>query len=147
MPVIFLTACAIVGNGLGVSLFDPGHSTRAEDYKSVLVVGGSSGVGASVIQILRLTMPNAKIFTTASAQYSEHLKDLGADRVSEKPTQDHPAKIIAASPGWKGVDAIVDAVGAAATRCHLGGVESRGDEGVFAGVYKSRRGCKGGPRG
>ncbi|KAM7190793.1 GroES-like protein [Naviculisporaceae sp. PSN 640] len=114
LPIVFLTASAVVGHGLGASLFAPVDDDVAAGYKSVLVVGGSSGVGASAIQILRLALPDIKIFATAAGQYTEHLKSLGADQVFEKSAQDDPAKIIAASPGGKGVDAIIDAVGAAA---------------------------------
>ncbi|KAL4757020.1 chaperonin 10-like protein [Aspergillus foveolatus] len=60
--------------------------------KSILILGGSSVVGAGAIQLLRQALPSATILATSSAQHHAHLVSLGAAKI----------------------DAIIDTVGAAA---------------------------------
>ena len=84
--------------------------------KSILVLGGSSGIGAAAIQYLRLALPEATILTTSSAQHHERLLSLGATRCFERSAQDDTTDIRAATPDSAGVDAILDPVAAAANQ-------------------------------
>ena len=69
-------------------------------------------MGAGSIQLLRIARPSATILTTASSKHHTRLIALGADKCFERSVN---ASIIkAATPDQTGVDAILDAVGAAA---------------------------------
>ncbi|KAK0637048.1 putative quinone oxidoreductase [Bombardia bombarda] len=117
LGITFLTGAATVAAGLRIPL--SGFAAKSTDYtstppQSILVLGGSSGVGAVAIQLLRAALPSATIISTSSAQHHAHLKSLGATTTLERSAQDNAATIKAATPGGAGVDAIIDAVGAAA---------------------------------
>ena len=88
-------------------------SADSSSLKSVLVLGGSSVVGAAAIQLLRLALPSATILTTSSAKHHGHLTSLGATKAFDRSAQSDTSAIKAASPGGTGVDAILDAVTAA----------------------------------
>jgi len=90
--------------------------TGSSSLKSILVLGGSSGVGAAAIQLLRLALPSATILTTSSAKHHAHLVSLGATKCFERSAQEDTSAIKAATPGGSGVDAILDAVTAAASQ-------------------------------
>lgn len=89
-------------------------STKSQNkaLKTILVLGGSSAVGAAAIQLLRLALPTATILTTSSKQHHAHLISLGATQCFERSAQDTPS-IIQAAILNSGVDAILDAVAAA----------------------------------
>ena len=110
--ICYLTAAANVYHGLRVPLphLDP---TGRSSLNSVLILGGSSGVGAAAIQLLRLALPSATILTTSSAKHHDHLLSLGATRCFERSAHEDTSAIKAATPGGSGVDAILDAVTAA----------------------------------
>ena len=91
-------------------------STDSSSLKSILVLGGSSNVGAAAIQLLRLALPSASILTTSSAEHHAHLISLGATKCFDRSAQEDTSSIKAATPGDSGVDAILDAVTAAATQ-------------------------------
>ncbi|MCJ1319763.1 hypothetical protein MMC15_005099 [Xylographa vitiligo] len=82
----------------------------------ILVLGGSSGVGAGAIQLLRLALPSATILATSSARHHAHLVSLGATKCFERSTHEDTSAIKAATPDGAGVDAILDAVTAAASQ-------------------------------
>ena len=88
--------------------------TGSSSLRSILVLGGSSAVGAAAIQLLRLVLPSATILATSSANHHSHLVSLGATKCFERSAQDDTSAIKAATPGGSGVDAILDAVTAAA---------------------------------
>ena len=80
---------------------------------SVLILGGSSGVGASAIQLLRLALGNsATILSTNSPAHNKRLISLGATACFDRylPAGKLVEAIQKASPGGEGVDAILDAV-------------------------------------
>lgn len=112
--------------GLGVPLFHkPGNSDSASSeaeippLKSILVVGGSSGVGASAVQLLRAALPHATILTTNSPKHNAHVQKLGATECFDRSGHGIVADIKAASPTGEGVDAILDAVAGAAENARL----------------------------
>ena len=113
--VCYLTAATTISVGLHVPLpyLD---STGSSSLKSILVLGGSSNVGAAAIQLLRLALPSATILTTSSAEHHDRLVSLGATKCFDRSAQEDPSSIKAATPGDSGVDAILDAVAAAAAQ-------------------------------
>ena len=90
--------------------------TGSSSLRSVLVLGGSSAVGAAAIQLLRLVPPSATILATSSAIHHAHLVSLGATKCFERSAQDDTSAIKAATLGGSGVDAILDNVTAAASQ-------------------------------
>ncbi|KAL2844059.1 chaperonin 10-like protein [Aspergillus pseudoustus] len=115
LSACYVTSTAAIVLGLNVAL--PHLSSQASSpLKSVLVLGGSSVVGAGAIQLLRQALPDATILATSSAQHHDHLLSLGATKCFERSVQDTPSEILAATPDGAGLDAILDAVGAAAVQ-------------------------------
>ncbi|KAJ6121260.1 hypothetical protein N7512_003725 [Penicillium capsulatum] len=85
--------------------------------RSVLVLGGSSAVGAATIQLLRRALPGCKILTTSSPKHHAHLRNtLGADTALDRGSTTLARDVRSATPGCRGVDAIVDTVGAGAAQ-------------------------------
>ncbi|KAL3488179.1 chaperonin 10-like protein [Aspergillus germanicus] len=113
LPLCHVTAAASIILGLNIPLPHLGFPP-SNFLKSVLVLGWSSVVGAGAIQLLRQALPDATILTTSSAQHHAHLLSLGATECFERSAQDDPSTILAATANGAGVDAILDAVGAAA---------------------------------
>lgn len=97
--------------GLNVSLSFVQAPTPTT-LKSILVLGGSSGVGAAAIQLLRNAFPEATILTTSSPKHHSHLLSLGATKCFDRSVA--PQVLSRSTPGGLGVDGILDAVGAAA---------------------------------
>lgn len=107
----YLTAATAIVLGLHV-LLPPIDATNSHSPQSVLVLGGSSAVGAAAIQLLRLVLSTAAIFTTSSPKHHSHLISLGATRCFAR---EDVSDVKAMTPSGEGVDAILDAVGAAAS--------------------------------
>ncbi|KAI5927306.1 GroES-like protein [Camillea tinctor] len=112
LPIVYITALASILIGLGVTIPGLSKDNSGNKLESILILGGSSGVGSSAIQLLRLALPDITIIATSSKDHHEHLKSLGANVVLERAAQNDAAALKAASPGGAGVDAIFDAVGA-----------------------------------
>ncbi|KAK3322686.1 hypothetical protein B0H66DRAFT_639070 [Apodospora peruviana] len=88
-----------------------------DKIRSILVLGGSSGVGSSAIQLLRQVLgPAVTILSTNSPANNTHLMKLGATACINR-NDNTGSKLVsaikAATPDGKGVDAILDAVSAA----------------------------------
>ncbi|KAK1756324.1 chaperonin 10-like protein [Echria macrotheca] len=124
VPMCYLAAAATITHGLCTPLpflqsagpGTPGVGTPQQQsppvIKSVLVLGGSSGVGASAIQLLRIALPKAKIISTNSVSQNKRVMDMGADAWVDRHLE--VEEIIAATRNQndeRGVDAILDAVG------------------------------------
>lgn len=100
--------------------FLKGGPTAGFSPASVLVLGASSALGAATVQLLRMAVPTCKILTTSSPKNHNHLtKTLGADAALDRSSTSLVDEVKAATPGSRGVDAIFDAVGAAATQMHI----------------------------
>jgi NADPH:quinone reductase-like Zn-dependent oxidoreductase len=79
--------------------------------ESVLVLGASGGVGHAAVQIADYA--GAEVYATASTEEKlRHAEDCGADHVIDYEANDF-AEEIAAMTGKRGVDMVVDHVGAA----------------------------------
>ena len=89
-----------------VNVFDTCKLTATE---SLLVHGGSSGIGLTAIQLAKAF--GATVFTTVgNEEKSAFCKKIGADHVFNYKTQDWPSEI-AAITQKKGVNVILDMVG------------------------------------
>ncbi|EED23115.1 alcohol dehydrogenase, putative [Talaromyces stipitatus ATCC 10500] len=95
------------------------NSEGEPEPKSILVLGGSSVVGASAIQLLRLAYPSVPIFATSSPAHHAHLLSLGATKVFDYHSPTMVSDIKAASPESRGVDMIFDVVGAGASQTDI----------------------------
>jgi NADPH:quinone reductase-like Zn-dependent oxidoreductase len=81
--------------------------------QNVLIHAGASGVGQSAIQLAKVHGAN-KIFATAGSDEKCKLcKDLGADFAINYRSSEDFAKVVARETNGRGVDLIVDMVGAA----------------------------------
>jgi NADPH:quinone reductase-like Zn-dependent oxidoreductase len=103
-----------LGLGLGMSLpFIMDGAKNGFAPSSVLVLGGSSALGAATIQLLRLAVPSCRILATCSRRHFEHVTGyLGADGAMDRVSLSLVSDIRSATEGGRGVDAIIDAVGA-----------------------------------
>ncbi|KAK0622799.1 chaperonin 10-like protein [Immersiella caudata] len=123
--------------GLALALANP---PPPPPLNSILIIGGSSGVGASAIQLLRLTLPGATIISTNSPAHNKHLASLGAsvcvDRNLAMPKL--LAAIKAASPAQRGVDAILDAVAGAGEDSSLFSVLNKGGPNLYTNVFTGK---------
>jgi NADPH2:quinone reductase len=90
------------------NLFGHGRLAAGE---TVLVHGGTSGIGVTAIQLAKAF--GATVYATAgSAAKTEACRALGADAAIDYRTQDFAAEVKALT-GGRGVDVILDMVGAA----------------------------------
>ncbi|KAH8688107.1 chaperonin 10-like protein [Ilyonectria robusta] len=118
LGVCYMTGIVALGIGLRTSLpFLKDGPTTEFSPASVLVLGGSSALGAATIQLLRLAAPDCTILATSSAKHhSTIINTLGADRAFDRNSASLVMDVRSASPGSRGVDAIIDAVGAGGTQ-------------------------------
>ncbi|OAI41443.1 NAD(P)H-quinone oxidoreductase [Verrucomicrobia bacterium SCGC AG-212-E04] len=84
---------------------------RLQPGESVLIHGGTSGIGVMAIQMAR-AMGSIPYATAGSAAKCQACVDLGAERAVNYREQDFGAEILAATDG-RGVDVVLDMVGGA----------------------------------
>jgi NADPH2:quinone reductase len=112
LPETFFTVWA--------NLFDIGALAPGE---SALVHGGTSGIGITAIQLC--VAQGSKVFATAgSARKCAVVEQLGAVAINYR-THDFAAEIAAAT-GGRGVDVVLDMVGAAYTARNIASLARRG---------------------
>src|SRR5207247_4405723 len=88
------------------NVFDRGRLRASE---SILVHGGSSGIGTTAIQLARAR--SARVFATAgSAEKCAACERLGAERAINYRSEDFVA-VIREATGGRGVDVVLDMVG------------------------------------
>ncbi|KIN05009.1 hypothetical protein OIDMADRAFT_142790 [Oidiodendron maius Zn] len=121
LGVCYLTGIIGLGIGLGMGLpFLKDGLATSFNLSSVLVIGGSSALGAAVIQLLRLAVPQCIVLATSSPKHHGHLTTaLGANIAFDRNSSSLVTEVKSASPGSRGVDAIIDAVGAGRTERHI----------------------------
>lgn len=142
-----MTAAAAITLGLKIPLpfSHQNASTSQQSLRSVLVIGGGSGVGTSAIQLLRIASPSLQIVATASSSHHSKLISLGATACVDRATPDivEAVRAATASVGGPGVDAILDAVGGASDEnqpCLFDALRADGPRlysAVFIGVQTS----------
>ncbi|GFO56009.1 NADPH:quinone oxidoreductase [Geomonas sp. Red276] len=83
-----------------------------KDGQTAILHGGGGGVNTAAIQLAKALTPNAKLIVTASPEKMDRVKELGADLVINfKETPDF-SEIVKEFTNKKGVDVILDHVGA-----------------------------------
>jgi len=105
----FVSAAAIPETFFTVwtNVFDRGRLAAGE---SILIHGGSSGIGTTAIQLARAR--GARVFATAgSAEKCAACERLGAERAINYKEADF-LEVVRASTGGRGVDVVLDMVGA-----------------------------------
>jgi NADPH:quinone reductase-like Zn-dependent oxidoreductase len=104
-PLVFLTAWrGLIGRG----------GLRAGE--DVLVTGASGGVATAAIQIAKLA--GARVFAVTTTENVERVRELGADVVYDRTAVDF-SKEVWRDTGKRGVDLILDSVGAATWKQNL----------------------------
>lgn len=98
VPEVFVTAHE--------ALIQLGRLAPAE---SVLIHAAAGGVGSAAVQLARAV--GAKVFATADASKLERVRALGADVGIDYKSEDF-AQAIAEATGGRGVDVVIDFVGA-----------------------------------
>lgn len=78
--------------------------------ETVLVHGGSGGVGTAAIQLCRALAPRATVIATASAAKAERVAALGAARVVDYGSEDFADAVLGHTDG-RGADVILDHIG------------------------------------
>ncbi|KAF2123211.1 chaperonin 10-like protein [Lophiotrema nucula] len=114
LGVCYATAIAALGIGLKTPLpfiIDGPRTGLVPSY--ILVLGGSSALGAAVIQLLRLALPDSTVFATSSPKHHTHIVNtLGAHRAFDRSSSSLVEDVKRGTPASQGLDAIVDVVGA-----------------------------------
>lgn len=83
-----------------------------KDGETAILHGGGGGVNTAAIQLCKALAPNSKLIVTASPEKMDRVKALGADLVINfKETPDF-SEAVKEFTGKKGVDVILDHVGA-----------------------------------
>ncbi|KAI9883849.1 MAG: hypothetical protein M1823_004378 [Watsoniomyces obsoletus] len=112
VPVGFVTAAAAIHLGLDITLpFLPDSTIEGgpNSPSTILVLGGSSSVGASAIQILRLALPDSIIIATSSTKNHTQVSSVGANHVIDYKSSNVLEQINQVTSN-NGVDAILDVV-------------------------------------
>jgi putative PIG3 family NAD(P)H quinone oxidoreductase len=82
------------------------------DGDAVLVHGGGGGVATAAVQICKALLPRARIITTAHPTKADRVRALGVDRIIDYTTTPEFSQVVKEFTGKKGVDVILDHVGA-----------------------------------
>jgi putative PIG3 family NAD(P)H quinone oxidoreductase len=83
-----------------------------KDGNTAILHGGGGGVNTAAIQLCRALAPKTKLIVTASPQKAERVKQLGADLVIDYTTTPDFSEKVKEFTAKKGVDVILDHVGA-----------------------------------
>jgi len=83
-----------------------------KDGQTAILHGGGGGVNTAAIQLAKALTPNAKLIVTAHPSKMERVKDLGADLVIDFTTTPDFSEAVKEFTNKKGVDVILDHVGA-----------------------------------
>ena len=108
-----------------------------EDGQTAILHGGGGGVNTAAIQLAKALTPNAKLIITAHPAKMERVKDLGADLVIDYTTTPDFADAIKEFTGKKGVDVILDHVGAMYLKPNMNSLAYKGKLvliGVISGI-------------
>ena len=83
-----------------------------KDKQTAILHGGGGGVNTAAIQLAKALAPNAKLIVTAHPSKIERVKELGADLVNDFTQNPDFTEVVKEFTGKKGVDLILDHVGA-----------------------------------
>lgn len=86
---------------------------KLQDNQYAILHGGGGGVNTAAIQICKALVPNTKLIVTSPPEKMEKIKDLGVNLViNYKETPDF-SKMVKEYTNKRGVDVILDCIGAA----------------------------------
>ncbi len=83
-----------------------------QDGETALLHGGGGGVNTAAIQLCKALTPNSKLIVTTSPEKMDRVAGLGADLVIDFRANPDFSEIVKEFTGKKGVDVILDHVGA-----------------------------------
>jgi putative PIG3 family NAD(P)H quinone oxidoreductase len=83
-----------------------------KDGNTAILHGGGGGVNTAAIQLCKALAPRTKLIVTASPQKAERVRQLGADLVIDYTTTPDFSEAVKEFTAKKGVDVILDHVGA-----------------------------------
>jgi NADPH2:quinone reductase len=93
--------------------------------QSVLVQGATSAAGLACVQMARFLGAGTIFGTTGSAEKLERLRDVGCDVPVDRSSED-VAGVVAAGTDGRGVDVVIDVVGAGAAQENIDAAVIRG---------------------
>lgn len=108
-----------------------------EDGQTAILHGGGGGVNTAAIQLAKALTPNAKLIITAHPDKIERVKDLGVDLVIDFTTTPDFTDTIKQHTNKKGVDLILDHVGAKYLKPNMNSLGYKGKLvviGVISGI-------------
>lgn len=108
-----------------------------EDGQTAILHGGGGGVNTAAIQLAKALTPNAKLIVTAHPSKMERVKELGADLVIDFTTTPDFTDNIKEFTNKKGVDVILDHVGAKYLKPNMNSLAYKGRLvviGVISGI-------------
>lgn len=85
---------------------------RLRDGETVLIHGGGGGVNTAGIQLCKALVPRTRIAVTANPAKMDRVRKLGADLVIDYTTTPDFSEAVKAFTAKKGVDVVLDHVGA-----------------------------------
>jgi len=106
---------------------------RLKSGESALLHGGGGGVNTAAIQLCKALNPTGPVFVTASTAKVDRVAALGADRVIDYKHDDFAAVVLAATEG-RGVDVILDHIGAAYFASNLKALALNGRLAIIATI-------------
>jgi len=121
---------------------DPGgagtvHPDRPATGRTILVHGGSGGVGSIAIQLFSAL--GARVLTTAGGpERTDRCRDLGADAAIDHRSEDFVERVHQLTDG-RGVDVVLDPIGAAYLEKNISVLAARGHL-VVIGMQKGTKG-------
>jgi putative PIG3 family NAD(P)H quinone oxidoreductase len=104
---------------------------RLAQGESALVHGGGGGVGTAAIQLCKALNPTGRVFVTASAAKLARVRELGVDAAIDYKNDDFAAAVLAATDG-RGVDVILDHIGAPTLAANLKALAVNGRLAIIA---------------
>lgn len=108
-----------------------------EDGQTAILHGGGGGVNTAAIQLAKALTPNAKLIITAHPSKIERVKELGADLVIDFTEAPDFTDQVKNFTGKKGVDLILDHVGAKYLKPNMNSLAYKGKLviiGVISGI-------------
>ncbi len=108
-----------------------------EDGQTAILHGGGGGVNTAAIQLAKALTPNAKLIVTAHPTKIDRVKELGADLVIDYTTTPDFTDVVKEFTGKKGVDVILDHVGAQYLKPNMNSLAYKGKLvviGVISGI-------------
>ncbi|SHJ31716.1 putative NAD(P)H quinone oxidoreductase, PIG3 family [Malonomonas rubra DSM 5091] len=108
-----------------------------EDGQTAIIHGGGGGVNTAAVQLAKALTPNAKLVITAHPDKMERVKELGVDLVIDFTTTPDFTDAIKEFTGKKGVDLILDHVGAKYLKPNMNSLAYKGKLviiGVISGI-------------